>query len=214
MMLKDCVVICIQSNLLVLGLRLKAIAGGKYFIANQFVQTYMESDGSGEVLEHVMYSLNFQHCDRVVVTGQLEQSGVFEIRMPKLSQEELRHAVEYELSKHIPLPLSDIVWSARIVPDEDEEIEEHSNRVRIVFMLRDNWTKFVSELQIRGLDIDAYINIIDTIRNNDLNRKLNTTRSLLFKISSKTLSNDFVPRTPNFISRFMASTYILSFIPV
>lgn len=154
-MLKSCVVICIQNGSRVLGLRLKAGKHGKYYIENKFVQAYMESDGPGEVLERTTYSLNVQRCDRIIIACQFEESGVFEVRMPKLGYEELSQAVEYELSKYIPLPLSDIVWSARIVPDEDSE--EHSNRVRVVFMLRDRWEKFISELQIRGLKVDALI---------------------------------------------------------
>lgn len=136
-MLKNCVVICIQNNFQVLGLRLKTVAGGKYYIEKQFAGTYMESNGPGEVLQLAMESLDTQSCDKIIITGQLEQSCVFEIWMPKLSNDELRHAVEYELSKYIPLPLSDIVWSTRIFSDGDTD--EHLNRLRVVFMLRDNW---------------------------------------------------------------------------
>jgi hypothetical protein len=157
-MFKSCAVISIQNNFQVLGLRFKAGGNEKYCIENQFTGTYMENDGPGEVLQHAMSSLNTQSCDRVVITGQIEQSGVFEIRMPKLNHDELRNAIEYELAKYIPLPLSDIVWTARIVPDDDEDTEEHFSRVRVVFMKRDNWTKFVSELQIRQLNIDIFIN--------------------------------------------------------
>ncbi|MDP8218566.1 MAG: hypothetical protein P9M03_07565 [Candidatus Theseobacter exili] len=157
-MFKSCVVICIQNNFQVLGLRLKAKGNEKYFAENQFAGTYLKNDGPGEMLQLAMDSLNAQSCDRIILTGQIEQSGVFEIRMPKLNYDELRHAVEYELTKHIPLPSSDIVWSARVVPDENEDSEEHLNRVRVVFMLRDNWTKFISELQIRGLNIDIFVN--------------------------------------------------------
>ena len=156
MILKNCVVICVQDDFWVVGLRLKAKGNEKYYVEKQFVGTYSENDGPGEVLSLAMDNLNTQGCDRIVITGQIEQSGIFEIRMPKLNHEELRHAIEYELSKHIPLPLSDIVWSARIVPDEN--IEVHSSRVRVVFMLRDNWVKFISELQIRGLNIDILVN--------------------------------------------------------
>jgi hypothetical protein len=155
-MFKSCAVISIQNNFQIFGLRLKAEGNEKYYIEKQFVGTYTESDGPGEVLQHVMSSLNTQSCNRIVITGQIEQSGVFEIRMPKLNHDELRHAIEYELSKYIPLPLSDIVWSARIVPDEDTE--EHFSRVRVVFMKRDNWTKFISELQIRQINVDIFLN--------------------------------------------------------
>ena len=155
-MFKSCVLISVQNNFQVLGLRLKAVKHGKYYIEKQFAGTYVESDGPGETLQLAMLSLNAQSCARIIITGQIEQGGVFEVRMPKLKCDELGHAIEYELSKYIPVPLSDIVWSARIVPDEDAE--EHLNRVRIVFIKRDNWRKFVSELQIRGLNIDAYIN--------------------------------------------------------
>jgi len=63
------------------------------------------------------------------------------------------------------------VWSARIVSDDNEVNEEgeeskeenedshkHFSRLRVVFMKRDNWTKFISELQIRQLSVDIYIN--------------------------------------------------------
>ena len=161
-MFKSCAVISIQNNFQIFGLRLKAGGNEKYYIEKQFAGTYTESDGPGEVLQLAMSSLNTQSCNRIIITEQIEQSGIFEIRMPKLSHDELRNAVEYELTKYIPLPLSDIVWSARIIPDENEgdieDAQEHFARLRIVFMKRDNWTKFVSELQIRQLNIDAYIN--------------------------------------------------------
>ena len=158
-MLKSCSVICIQDDSRVVGLRVKTAAGGKISVEKCFAGTYLENDGPGEAWSVAVESLNSKSCDRVIITGQIERSGVFEIRMPKLNHDELRHAVEYELTKHIPLPLNDIVWSARTVPDEkNDDTEEHLNRVRVVFMLRDNWTKFVSELQIRGINIDAFIN--------------------------------------------------------
>ena len=157
-MFKSCAVISIQNDFRIVGLRLKAGKNGKYFIDKQFAGTYEENDGPGEVLQLAMSSLNTQSCNRIIITEQIEQSGIFEIRMPKLSHDELRQAVEYELTKYIPLPLSDIVCSARIVPDENADAEEHLSRVRVVFMLRDKWEKFISELQIRGISIDAYIN--------------------------------------------------------
>lgn len=155
-MFKSCAVINIQNNFQIFGLRLKAGGNGKYYIENKFAGTYVENDGPGEVLQLAMSSLNTQSCNRIIITEQIEQSGVFEIRMPKLNHDELLHAIEYELPKHIPIPLSDIVWSARIVPDEDTE--EDFSRVRVVFMKRNNWTKFVSELQVRGLNLDIYLN--------------------------------------------------------
>lgn len=155
-MFKNCTVISFQNDFQVFELRLKAAKHGKYFVEKCFTGTYLENDGSGEVLQLAMESLNTQNCDRVIITGQIEYSGVFEVWMPKFNHEELRHAIEYELSKHVPLSMSDIVWNARVVPDENNE--EHSSRVWVVFMLRDNWTKFISDLQVRGLNIDVFIN--------------------------------------------------------
>lgn len=123
-----------------------------------FVGPYSENDGPGEALSLALDSLNASSCNRIVVTAQIEQSGIFELWMPKLGHEDLRHAVEHELSKYIPLPLEDIVWSCRVVPGHNEESENHLNRVRVVFMKRENWTKFISELQIRQLHIDSFIN--------------------------------------------------------
>jgi hypothetical protein len=164
-MLKSCAIISIQNNFQVFGLRLKARGNEKYYIDNQFTGTYTENDGPGEVLQHAMSMLNAQNCNRIIITGQIEQSGIFEIRMPNLNHDELRNAVEYELAKYIPLPLSDIVWSSRIIPDENEnkdddseDSNEHFSKLRIIFMLRDNWTKFISELQIRQINADIYIN--------------------------------------------------------
>ncbi len=157
-MSKSCVVINIQNNFQAFGLRLKAVANGKYCIEKQFAGAYPENDGPGEVLQRAMSSLNTRNCDRIILTGQIEQSGVFEISMPELGHDELRNAIEYELVKYLPLSLNDIIWSARIVPDDDEDTQKNFVRLRIVFMKRDNWTKFVSELQIRQLNLDAYIN--------------------------------------------------------
>ena len=157
-MSKGCVVVSIQNNFQIFGLRLKTASNGKYCIENQFHGTYQESDGPGEALQRAMLTLNAKNCSRIVLTGQIRQSGVFEIRMPKLGHDELRNAVEFELSKYIPLPTEDIVWSSRIVPENDAETENNSVRMRVVFMKRENWMKFISELQIRQLNADVYIN--------------------------------------------------------
>jgi hypothetical protein len=157
-MVKNCVVISIQDASRVVGLRVKAKGNGKCFVEKWFVGPYSENDGPGEALALGLESLGARSCNRIVVSAQIEGSGIFEIRMPKLGHEDLRHAVEHELGKYIPLPLEDIVWSCRVVPDKNDVSENHLNRVRVVFMLRENWTKFISELQVRGLHIDCFIN--------------------------------------------------------
>ena len=156
--LKNYIVISIQNASQVTGLRVKAGRKGKGFVERSFVGPYSENDGPGEALSLALESLNSRSCNRIVVTAQIEQSGIFELRMPKLNHEDLRHAVEHELSKYVPLPLEDIVWSCRFIPDDNDESKNHLNRVRVVFMLRDNWTKFISEFQIRQLHIDSFIN--------------------------------------------------------
>ena len=156
--MKNCIVISIQNDSRVLGLRMKAGRNGTCFVEKYFVGPYSENDGPGEALASALNSLNVRSCNRIVVTAQIEQSGIFELRMPKLNHEDLKHAVEHELVKYVPLPLEDIVWSCRVVPDENDESENHLNRVRVVFMLWDNWTKFISEFQIRELHIDSFIN--------------------------------------------------------
>jgi len=96
-MLKSCAIISIQNNFQIFGLRLKAGGNEKYYIQNQFAGTYLENDGPGEVMQHALSTLNAQSCNRIIITGQIEQSGVFEIRRPNLNHDELRNAVEYEL---------------------------------------------------------------------------------------------------------------------
>ncbi len=157
-MLKNCVVVSVQNDSRVIGLRVKAKGNGKCFVEKCFTGPYSDNDGPGEALSLALDNLNARNCNRIVITAQIERSGIFELQMPKLNPEDLHHAVEHELVKYIPLPLEDIVWSARIVSDEDENPENNLNRVRVVFMPRDNWTKFISELQIRQLHIDSFIN--------------------------------------------------------
>ena len=156
--MKNCIVISIQNDFRVLGLRMKAGRNGRCFVEKCFVGPYSENDGPGEALASALDSLNARSCNRIVVTAQIEQSGIFELRMPKLNHEDLKHAVEHELVKYVPLPLEDIVWSARVVPEQNEDPENHLNRVRVVFIKRENWTKFISDFQIRQLHIDSFIN--------------------------------------------------------
>ena len=170
-MSKSCIVVNIQNNFRIVGFRIKTGGSGKYLIEKNFAGTFSESDGPGEMLQQAMAALNAQSSSRIVLVDQIKRSSVFEMHMPILSHEEIKHAIEFELVKHTPLPASEIVWGARTVPrisdKDDEASKDDSNnalqRVRVCFMERSSWIKFLSELQVRQINIDVYLNPFMTV---------------------------------------------------
>lgn len=165
-MSKSCIVVNIQNNFRVVGFRIKAGGSGKYLIEKNFAGTFGEGDGPGEMIQQAMTTLNAQNSSRIVLVDQIKRSSVFEMHMPVLSHEEIKHAIEFELVKHTPLPPSEIVWGARTVPENDSNKGDSGNtlqRVRVCFMEQSSWIKFISELQVRQISIDVYLNPFMTV---------------------------------------------------
>ncbi|MDD5597428.1 MAG: hypothetical protein PHV82_05755 [Victivallaceae bacterium] len=163
-MSKSCIVISIQNAFRVAGLRIKTGGNGKYCVERIFSGGFNESAGPGETLQQAMDVLNAQNSSQRILVDQIRRSSIFEMRMPVLAPEEMRNAIEFELVKHTPLPLSEIVWSARTVPEEslagseNDAVDHDLARLRIVFMERSGWMKFISELQVRQISLDVYVN--------------------------------------------------------
>lgn len=89
----------------------------------------------------------------VVVGGTGWQHGFVDVKMPKLSGDDMRAALQFELSKHAPLPAERLVWGYRLLPDGDGDRQ----LTRLVYMRETDWRQWLDDASGLGARVDAII---------------------------------------------------------
>lgn len=88
------------------------------------------------------------------IGASFESAVFFELNMPPLPQKEMTQALGFELSRHIPLPMDQIVWQYRILDSADES---GKRKIRIFAVKRKEWEKFLEDLSGTNIEFDAFV---------------------------------------------------------
>jgi len=122
------------------------------------------------------------------VTASLPNSVVFTsvIEMPKIPEEELQTAIEFEAKKYVPLPLSEVALSWSVIEDKKQKVNKDtnlgslgnatpSNKNKVLLaavpsVVIDNYVKVLTEagLSPQALEIEA-LSLIRSLVGEDLN---------------------------------------------
>lgn len=77
----------------------------------------------------------------VIIGGNPEKTCFVDLKLPKIAAGDLRRALEFELTKHTPLPIDSLQWGYRVI---GKIAGTELQLVRIAFFLQEDWESWVS----------------------------------------------------------------------
>ena len=105
-------------------------------------------------IEKVLRALDPNGEAYAIAGGPVSGELVFELKMPRLSGNNLSSALEFELPRQIPLPLEECVWSHRVI---GELAGESEIAVRVWVASKKAWGHLLEELSGGAVKIDQVV---------------------------------------------------------
>ncbi|MCP3965539.1 MAG: hypothetical protein GY750_12655 [Lentisphaerae bacterium] len=115
----------------------------------------------GQHLSEIYKGYRFESADLILVGGYLPKTVCFELQIAKMPRNELRSALEFEISNRLPVALDDLSWDFRIVRKEQLDNQEDSAQrvvVRISVVFNIARLEIIEKLAANDIHIDALIN--------------------------------------------------------
>jgi len=92
----------------------------------------------------------------IILASRFEGAICMDLNLPNLPHAEMEKALSFELPRHIPVPVEEIVWSYRITGNVHEEGKSSSlAKVRIMAVSRKSWDSAVAEIVDSGIKADS-----------------------------------------------------------
>ena len=106
-----------------------------------------------QMLEQGISPLRISEDTTIIVGGNFSKSCFFDLKMPKISQTDLRSALQFELSKYSPMPVDDVQWAYRVIG----KIGTESNLVRVIYFPQSEWDSWVAAASGINIGVDLII---------------------------------------------------------
>lgn len=117
----------------------KVVGGRKEFEVVGEAECLLEGDNLSEKVRDLVESLR-PSDDTLVIAGSDRLGTSVDLVMPKLSADDLHHALEFEVPKYTPLSDEDIIWGYRVIGDMGEK----GQHIRLGVVSADQWEHFIS----------------------------------------------------------------------
>jgi len=93
--------------------------------------------------------------DTTVIVGGISQKACFiDVTMPKIAPEDLRLALQFELTKFSPIQADELTWGYRII---GKAPEGDLNLVRLVYFREEDWNDWLDASSGLGSGVDMII---------------------------------------------------------
>ena len=136
------------------GLRLRCKAS-RWCLAHFAAADITAETPLSEALGKVYAEIDASHCDFIVLSGNLPNSGCFELYMPRLKLPELEDALKFELPRYLPGGADGMLWRYRVLNIADRTASKY--RLRIFFVRQTEWERFTGALEQSEIKADAFI---------------------------------------------------------
>jgi len=93
----------------------------------------------------------------IIAGGELSGSICFDLEMPKMAAADLKQAISYELTRHIPLDTENLILAHRIISPGPDAGDNSRQLVRIIAMEERQWNELITEFTSAGLKVDFII---------------------------------------------------------
>jgi hypothetical protein len=112
-----------------------------------------ESEGNSfsNRLSNAYQKLSPGASETVIAGGFIAGSVCFELNMPRLSEQETKQALQYELPRYLPYPAEELIWGYRDIGNEDSPLRH----LRVYATIERNWSQLLSEFDAAGIKIDT-----------------------------------------------------------
>lgn len=101
-----------------------------------------DGDSPAELALNALRALRADDSVFIVAGGNGQGWGMAEVRTPNLKSDDLRNALAFELRKQTPLPMDQIRWGYRVLPEPDAKGNARK-RVRLFFIKNDHWNSWM-----------------------------------------------------------------------
>ncbi len=92
----------------------------------------------------------------IIMASRYEGAICMELNLPNLAYAEMQKALSFELPRHIPVPLEEVVWSYRTIGLVQEQGVPPSHvRIRVIAVSRKSWDSAVAGIVDSGIKADA-----------------------------------------------------------
>jgi len=153
----SCAVVYWDKDKNVFGTGISSSKDGKIKVLQTACSDSRIPDFPGRLLD-VCNRLEPGENQRIILASRFEGAICIELNFPKLNHSEMQKALDFELPRHIPVPMEEVIWNYRVleeIPGEDRN-QLHS-KVRILAVNRKSWDSVLSDIVASGVKADTVI---------------------------------------------------------
>ena len=160
-----------------------------------------ETDSLAIALTEVLNMLETTETHLMIAGYDIPGTVSFDLHLPAMSQADMKHAIQYELPRHVPCDPQDVIFGYRIIPSDTEQATG-KHIVRISAMMKKQWNELLTELTGAGIKLDALLSpylVVDPLLGDEESVPFYTTETYLDFIRSpeypgrKIVMHDAIP---------------------
>ncbi len=116
-------------------------------------------------LVNVFNRLEIGENHKIVLAARFDGAICMELELPKLPHHEMRKALDFELPRHIPVPIDEVIWTFRTVSEGGAGKGAAQSKVRILSVSRKVWDTTISSVAASGIKADVMTHPVMALRN-------------------------------------------------
>ena len=152
---RECIVLYWNRAQTVFGVKVEKI-GDQLIVLDSAVSSE-DMDSFSLAVAEVMGVLETSESHLMLAGGYMSGTLIFDVTLPKMSIQDTRQAVIYELPRHVPCDPQELIFGFRILPSQEEDDNSGKNIVRIIAIKKNNWNEIIADLSGAGVRIDAVL---------------------------------------------------------
>lgn len=137
----------------------------KFEILNA-MHLHSEEDSYATIIAQITEKLLQPSTHLIIAGGAFKESVCFDLSIPKMSDSDIRQAIQYELPRYIPNNIDDLFFGYRILPTLSPEDELPKILVRVFVITKKVWHELLTDFSSAGVKLDLIVHpfmIVDPI---------------------------------------------------
>ena len=161
--LKECVALYWNGEGFLRGVRVVRGAEDALRLEDSVSTAFNDDQGKAVGLLDAASSLATSATDTLVVGSDECDAVCMDILMPAIPPSEMREAIKYEIPRHLPLPVDDVVFGFRFLDSEPESDGDGAGagatrrRIRVLALSRGKWDEITNEFAKVGFRFDLFV---------------------------------------------------------
>lgn len=135
------------------AVKLELRSDGYHVVGAWQAESAEETDLAASVVR-ALDSLGIDESTRIIAGGDDTSCAGLDIAAPRLTGQDLRNALLFELRRHSPLPVDQLSWGYRAIPGT---ARDNTQVVRLFYARDAEWTKWVENVSALGRRLDALL---------------------------------------------------------